>query len=340
MIHTIRKGVSYILYYSGITYLFYLIGTRKTLFLTYHRIFDLDDEFKLDPGVVSTSVTNFRKQMDYLSKKYNVISLEKFLERHKKNKKLPKNSVVIKFDDGYLDVYSYVYPILKHYNLPAIVFLTTNTIDKNDWFWWEKVAYILNNTNSRFVDLSGLGRYSLADKRKRLKSLRKIQLKLKRMRENGKNEIVKKLSKALEVKIPDSNISLSWKQINEMGGISFGSHTVTHPILTRVSIKKAKDEIVKSKEQIEKNTGKKCRYFCYPNGEVSDFNVSIKNLLKENGYECAVTLIPGRNGIDSDLFELKSMFVRYEEDMILFKNKLIGVDIILGNMYRILKRIV
>jgi len=59
----------------------------------------------------------------------------------------------------------------------------------------------------------------------------------------------------------------------------------------------------------------------------SDFDNEIKKIIKENGFECALTYIPGMNDIDSDLFELRRNPVTYDTDMILFKNKMMGFDI-------------
>ena len=61
---------------------------------------------------------------------------------------------------------------------------------------------------------------------------------------------------------------LSWKEIKEMSsyGIEFGAHTQNHPRLTEVSICKAKDEIIRSKIEIEEKLDKPVDFFSYPFG--------------------------------------------------------------------------
>lgn len=68
----------------------------------------------------------FLKQMEYLSDHFSIVSLEDVVGYVKGEKKLKNKSVALTFDDGYKDTYEIVFPILKRYNFPATVFLTTD----------------------------------------------------------------------------------------------------------------------------------------------------------------------------------------------------------------------
>ncbi|MDD5086600.1 MAG: polysaccharide deacetylase family protein, partial [Candidatus Nanoarchaeia archaeon] len=318
-------------------------GNKKTIILDYHRVLDIKADFPFDENSVSASVGNFRKQSEYLSKKYNVISLEEFVEHCKKNKNPPKNSAVITFDDGYIDNYLFAYPILKKYNIPATIFLTANYISTNKIFWWDKIAYAIKKTEVKNIDIKNFGKYKLEKKQQKADSLRDIMFKLKKIDETEKNSFINLIIQKTKLKIPKDikRNTLSWDEITEMSknNISFGSHTLNHPILTKIPISEAENEIKESKRIIEEKIKNKIKFFCYPNGEFSDFNNKIKKILRENGFECSVLYIPGFNSKNSDVFELKRVFVRYNDDIILFKNKLAGVDIVLFSLYRSLKRI-
>ena len=98
----------------------------------------------------------------------------------------------------------------------------------------------------------------------------------------------------LGVKIPSGfgdKINLSWDEVMEMSqnGISFGAHTATHPILTKLPIGEAKAEIARSKTEIETRLGVPCTSFAYPNG---DFNDGVVKLVRDCGFTGAVTAIP------------------------------------------------
>lgn len=116
---------------------------------------------------------------------------------------------------------------------------------------------------------------------------------------------------------------LSWEEVKEMriGGVSFGSHTVTHPYLTKISIEDVKEEIQKSKEIIENELKPPYLFFCYPSGDV---NEGIKKIVQECGYHAAV-ITPPRRGIKEEMFYLKRVGIYRHTTMLQFKLKLWGV---------------
>ena len=80
-----------------------------------------------------------------------------------------------------------------------------------------------------------------------------------------------------------------------------GCHTITHCSLTEVTIKKAKEEIKKSKDQLENILNKKINCFCYPKGK---YNEKIKDIVKNCGFICARTIERFNFNIPNDLFEM------------------------------------
>jgi peptidoglycan/xylan/chitin deacetylase (PgdA/CDA1 family) len=91
-------------------------------------------------------------------------------------------------------------------------------------------------------------------------------------------------------------------------GNDIGSHSLTHPFLTRIPVANAREEISASKKKLEDWFGRPVRHFCYPFG---DWNQSIRDLVVEAGYETACTTEFGVNQLDSDPFALKRITARY-----------------------------
>jgi peptidoglycan/xylan/chitin deacetylase (PgdA/CDA1 family) len=81
---------------------------------------------------------------------------------------------------------------------------------------------------------------------------------------------------------------LAWRDILEMSqnNVTMGAHTVRHRDLTKVTIEEARDEIVKSKQEIESNTGRDVQYFAYPHGK---WNEQTDALLRSIGFRGAFT---------------------------------------------------
>jgi peptidoglycan/xylan/chitin deacetylase (PgdA/CDA1 family) len=97
---------------------------------------------------------------------------------------------------------------------------------------------------------------------------------------------------------------LGWDQAREMSEaeITFGSHSSTHPDLSALARDDNKNELLRSKEQIEDYIGKIVLTFSYP---FSQYNPGTKNLVKETGYKAACTYQPFYVGnAGRDPFEL------------------------------------
>ncbi len=108
--------------------------------LTYHN-------FTEDEGSsYKINIVEFEKQMDYLSAhNYSVISLSELLKKLRTGQ-LPPKPIVITIDDGFKSTYTLAYPILKKYNFPAILFLYTNFIEKNNGsLTWEEIREMTKN---------------------------------------------------------------------------------------------------------------------------------------------------------------------------------------------------
>jgi peptidoglycan/xylan/chitin deacetylase (PgdA/CDA1 family) len=116
---------------------------------------------------------------------------------------------------------------------------------------------------------------------------------------------------------------LSWEQVGEMqaAGIEFGSHTVTHPMLTQVPADQARRELSDSKRMIEDRLGTAVRLFCYPRG---DFDEGVKRLVREAGYGAACTTLPGVNDRRTDRFALRRTYVSRRDTPAEFAKRVAG----------------
>ena len=113
---------------------------------------------------------------------------------------------------------------------------------------------------------------------------------------------------------PDrQRLMLNWAEVMKLQelGVEIGSHTHTHQILTNLDKEDLREQLTHSKELIEIRTKVKCRYFAYPNGDRKDFDKQAIVIIKESGYECALTLNIGCNLPGSDFFQLKRIPVTF-----------------------------
>jgi len=99
----------------------------KVPVLMYHKVSPgKKEKYRISPE-------RFISQMEYLSKRgYQTISSDELLGVVRKRRILPEKPVLLTFDDGYRDNFTYAYPILKRYNFRATIFLVTQYIGKKD----------------------------------------------------------------------------------------------------------------------------------------------------------------------------------------------------------------
>ncbi len=91
-------------------------------------------------------------------------------------------------------------------------------------------------------------------------------------------------------------------------GHEIGSHTLTHPFLTRIPPKQAREEIFSSGKKLEDLFGVPIEHFCYPYG---DWNETVRDIVIAASYKTAFTTISGVNTTSDLPFELKRFAARY-----------------------------
>ena len=106
------------------------IGAPKVPIVIYHSI---ADEHRHLWSFMSLPIGLFERQLAYLKRKaFRTVTLYDVYEYLKFGKSLPAKSVVLTFDDGFLDSWVYVFPLLKKYGMKGTVFVTTDFVDPSE----------------------------------------------------------------------------------------------------------------------------------------------------------------------------------------------------------------
>jgi peptidoglycan/xylan/chitin deacetylase (PgdA/CDA1 family) len=311
LILSTKKIVAAALYYSGFIRCLHYRNNNLSIILAYHRILpkDSNDILFIQPGMYVT-VETFEKHMAFISKNFKILSLEDLADHHRL-----KNACMVTFDDGWADNYDYAFPILKKYGIPATIFLSTNLVGKKEWPWTDRIAYYIHSipVNEfvhtwkailRKIQLEYFGSdLSAQDKRiirehviNYMKNLDNLMI----------LSVMEELDKAMSNQkdcLMKTGPWLTWDKVMEMmkAGISFGSHTHNHLILTRIPFQQAREEIALSQRILSEKMGKTVTTFCYPNG---DFNDDTMQIVEESGYKIAVTTRRGSINESSNLLAL------------------------------------
>ncbi len=230
-------------------------------------------------------VEKFEKFLQMLVKSYCVIPLSKLVECLNCGS-LPAGSVALTFDDGFLSNYTIAFPLLRQYGVPATIFLATEFVDEKKPIWVDRIDYALACAGKEYEEL--------VRTKKMLKSLPASELIPAVM--EIENRLGYRLEDANNPEVPLTYHAMDWAHLIEMqssGLIELGAHTHSHLILGHSEKSVAEHEIKKSKELIEREIGKECNLFCYPNGGPGDFSEETEAILKQLGFHCSLTTVGG-----------------------------------------------
>lgn len=309
---------------------------RRSLILTYHGVLSASPDH--DPFLNHNfiSADDFDSQMRWLREHYQPVPLSTLVECYRQRKQPPARSVAITFDDGFANNATVAFPILRRHAIPFTVFLTTGMMDTpGAQLWTERVKrsiYMHDGTSAR-VSLAGRDFVlDLGSAEKRAASAREVNLFLKRQSVATRDGSVSVLEAMLGRPPLDATDAeryafLTWNQVREMadGGVEFGSHTVSHPILATLDTTDLERELRESRARIELELGRPCRLFAYPNGSAADFTDRDKRALEGAGYHAALSLCGGLNTVSSDLYQLDRINVGRQLDPLLFEAAAVGM---------------
>jgi len=278
----------------------------------YHRITEPEkcNEY-LEPGMYVRPET-FAMHCLLLQRYFTVVSLADLVTNAAIVQNTEKPLCAITFDDGWLDFYTNAFPVLAANKLPSTVFLPTDFIGSDDWFWTDHLALLIRSYNKNRVQSENLVVSSLTAQILQCRSdlVNWIDIAIKLLKPHPLVQIkivISELSRFLGVEEKLQRAFLSWDEVRELrstGLVSFGSHTAGHLILTSESEESVSRELNTSREKLlaEKVVGPEFIPFCYPNGGHSK---PIMAQVKSAGYQCAVTTRRGWNNAASDCFALK-----------------------------------
>lgn len=327
MIETLKQAVLSGARAAG---LFRLMRARRQqglLVLTYHSVVDIDASTRRrSPLVYRNAVTakRFEQELKYLRCHYQLLD-HTALQRFLNGESVPKNAVIITFDDGLVNNRTVALPILEKLSVPAVFFLptafvTAATNDQQRLHWTEDlIARLSADPSPPWPDVKACLPQINASRFDQ--SPRRIILALidhlKSLPQAKRGQRVEQLRTLLDTVDPyrfpadrDGQSvlhTMTWEQAHQAAQrrVTLGSHTVHHEILSQLPPEEARNEIQDSKRHIQEKTGDSVDLFSYPIGRSQDFSAPHFDMLEEAGYSGAFTQLSGINDPATNPFMLR-----------------------------------
>lgn len=285
---------------------------HEALILTYHSVLPEPLPFPVWQHMTAAA---FEKQIAYLSKNFRCVSLSTLLDDLQRGE-IPPYTVAVTFDDGYQNNFTQALPILRHYQVPATLFITNGFVSNRQMLWPEWAVCAM--AKSKVSELKFAGQtLALSNTEARAASYRATTRVFKSIAPEEIPARVDELlaaAKLTRAEVEGSDLGqmfsgLSWSEIRQLrdsGLFEFGAHTHNHWRLTRLTPAQARTEIIDAKALIESQIGP-VAYFAYPHGNPDDFNATHRALAIEAGYRAVFTALTQTVTPHSDVFDLPRM---------------------------------
>ena len=242
-------------------------------------------------------IRNLERQCAHLRRHYHPVAMREVAASLQAGRPLPRRAVAVTVDDGYRDFAESAAPIFEAYGIPATMFLVTSVLDREQWQWWDVVAYAIDRTRRKRIEWCG-NVCSLTSAGDRATALDRILRHVKSLPNRERLALIEEIRVQLGVPIagapPADCAALSWDQVRQLQkrGFEFGGHTHTHPTLSRIeSVGELRREITLCKKRIEAETGAPVIHFCYPNGNADDITAQTVEEVASAGYGSGVTAV-------------------------------------------------
>jgi len=275
--------------------------------LCYHRTADLPPTEELDGGIVDASPAQFEQQIAFLAEHFSFVGPAEVADFLHRKKPLPKNPVLITFDDGYKECLTVSTPILARYGAKATFFIPTQFVTERKMFWWDRFAWVLKRAKpGRFrlsyphsIELDVSSTAALHRSHKTLTDLVKKRrgLDLARLHESLQEAARVELAAEDERRMID-RVLMTWSDIEAMvaAGMDIGSHSHSHRVLQTLELREYDSELTGSRRELEERLNVPVTSIAYPvgyplNGE-RDLRQAVRDAGYELGFSCRAGVLP------------------------------------------------
>ncbi len=337
----VRLIVAACFYYSGLVKLAHWCGRHappRLIIMNYHR----------------ATGDSLRHQLLYLRRYYRIMHLEDALEEFyappvpgpaRRDRRIP---LVLTFDDGYRDNYTCAFQLACELQVPITIFLIPGYIESGERFWWLEGKRLAYSTKVDKVTVDGYS-YQLAQAEEREALARVIDMHVRHARSVIEREaFLATMRQALELSSPDNAVQhtdeevlpLTWAEVREMeqsGWVSFGAHTMHHPVLAYLTdVQEVRREVKECRQVLEQQLGHSVRAFAYPIGKLEHIGHEGVQAVKLAEYTWAVTTIEGVNTRQTDPYLLRRLPGDITQHWLIMASELVGL---LGIFSRCRKKI-
>ncbi|MCW5580231.1 MAG: polysaccharide deacetylase family protein [Luteimonas sp.] len=275
---------------------------RDLRVLAYHRVREMDDGFRFDPMLVSATPAGFDAQMQHVRDRFHPVTCRDVVASLDGGAALPRDAVLVTFDDGYDDNHRIAFPILRRHGVPATFFVATGHIDSGLPYAYDWLAHLLLTASAERVCMPGAG-IELAlppslDARREL--VGDVLDRLKYLDDAGQQAAISALEHDWNLPRttghPDCR-PMTWDQLREMrdAGMEIGGHGVHHRMLAKLPDDALAAEVAECQARLTAELGSPAIALSYPVGGPDAYDARVVHAARDNGFRLGFSYVSGTN---------------------------------------------
>ncbi len=274
--------------------------------LTYHRVGRRDDPTVLDDGVVDVSPEQLARHLKFVKRWFDPIGIDQLAAFVRGRGRLPRNPLMVTFDDGYRDNHDVALPILVKHGVRAVFFLATDYIERRKLYWWDRISLLIaRSKRPRIVmaypeplsiPLEGPNAFRAAVTRLQRIIKDRPGLDLTRFLDELEHAAGVIFSTSEERRLVEATI-MTWEHAASLrkAGMDVQSHTRTHRVLQTLGGRDLERELKGSRTTLEDVLGGPVVGISYPVGRPLENAPQIRQAVHDAGYQLGFSNATGVN---------------------------------------------
>ncbi len=314
----------------------------RLLVLCYHGVVSRDQTRQAYRYRNTVSVRQFEEQIRTAARFFRPISGHDLLDSLDGRASLPDRPVLVTFDDGFQNNLTQAAPVLERLGVPAIIHVPTDYIGRERLLWTQELDERVLGWRRSTVPMPGRAADAPlpAESHARQQFAERLRQQCKSLTNAARQEYLDRLrdeSPSGATGVHDELFRfLSWDEVKELyrRGFAIGSHTASHPILTRLEARELEHELTASKATIERQLQTPCPWIAYPNGGPSDFSPDVVAATKRAGYRVGFTLTEQYNAPAPDALRISRISIPGHVPTAVFHSRISGLHAMLSRPSR------
>jgi len=241
----------------------------------------VDPRYHLPPA-------EFERQMRFLSERRNPVSLGRLVEAMIDGRDLPPRSVVVTFDDGYLDHFAVAAPILAKLRIPATFFLPTGYVSRTENQWVDRLYGSFLRRTRPELDVDGRS-FDLSRADQERAAFKRMEGILLKATCPERDLHLERVEEQLRPEGTAPRLTMDWNEAKRLQKLSpdfeIGGHSRDHLDVSALSPGEARREIASCAGDLRRELGEAPRDFSFP---YERWTPETQNEVRANGFRSAL----------------------------------------------------